>query len=73
MCLAVPMLIDSIDKTGVGVASLDGSEYRVNLSLTEDPQVGDYVIVHAGFAIEKLDEKEARERLSLFEEIGVAV
>ena len=53
-----------------GVADLDGSTCVVDLSLIEDPAVGDYIIVHAGFAIEKLDEKEANERLDLFEKIG---
>jgi len=43
--------------------------YDVNISLVENPQVGDFLIVHAGFAIEKLDESEANERLALIEEM----
>lgn len=67
MCLAVPMKIMSIDEVGRGECDLDGTTYRVDLSLVEGAAVGDYVIVHAGFAIEKLDEDEANARLELFE------
>ncbi len=73
MCLAVPMKLASVDETGVGVGDLDGSRHEVDLSLIEDPQTGDYVIVHAGFAIEKLDEEEANERLKLFDELALAL
>ncbi len=71
MCLAVPMRIDALTESGTAVADLDGSRYDVNCSLIENARVGDYVIVHAGFAIEKLDETEANTRLKLFEELGV--
>jgi len=69
MCLAVPMKIIDVRGDGMGVADLDGARSEVNLSLLDNPSVGDYVIIHAGFAIERLDEKEARERISLFEEM----
>jgi hydrogenase expression/formation protein HypC len=70
MCLAVPMKILSIRSDGLGVADLDGSQHEVDLSLVDGPRVGDYVIVHAGYAIEKLDQKEADERVSLFEKLA---
>ena len=70
MCLAVPMKIRSIGSDGLGVADLDGSQHEVDLSLVDAPRVGDYVIVHAGYAIEKLDRKEADERVSLFEKLA---
>lgn len=70
MCLAVPMLLKEIRDDAVGVGDLDGSRHEVDLSLLENPQPGDFVIVHAGFAIEKLDEEEANERLALFEELA---
>jgi len=57
---------------GTGVADLDGARSEVSLALLENPALGDYVIIHAGFAIEKLDEKEAIERIKLFDEIGRA-
>jgi hydrogenase expression/formation protein HypC len=73
MCLAVPMKLASVDETGVGVGDLDGSRHEVDLSLIEEARTGDYVIVHAGFAIEKLDEDEANERLKLFDELSLAL
>ena len=54
----------------VALGDVDGALRTVNISLIEAPAVGDYVIVHAGFAIEKLDQQEANERLSLFEELA---
>ena len=66
MCLAVPMKLIAIESPDIGLAELEGVRYEVNLSLIESPAIGDYVIVHAGFAIEKLDEEEARQRIELF-------
>jgi hydrogenase expression/formation protein HypC len=68
MCLAVPMRLNEIRADGLGVGDLDGSRHTVDLSLVENPAPGDYVIVHAGFAIEKLDRAEADARLALFQE-----
>ncbi len=70
MCLAVPMEIIKIDGNGFGIAYAGGIEYGVNLSLIDEPATGDHVIVHAGFAIEKLDVDEAENRLELFEELA---
>jgi hydrogenase expression/formation protein HypC len=71
MCLAVPMkLLEITPDGGHGVADLDGARYDVNLDLIEAPLVGDFVIVHAGFAIERLDHVEADARLSLFEQLA---
>jgi hydrogenase expression/formation protein HypC len=69
MCLAIPMKIVAMREPGIGVTDLDGIRQTVNLSLVSEPKLGDYVIVHAGFAIEKLDEEEANERIALFEEL----
>lgn len=70
MCLGIPMRIEEIFDDGWGRVELDSTETRVNLSLIQDPQPGDFVIVHAGFAIEKLDQEEADIRLGLFEELA---
>ncbi len=70
MCLAVPMQISLIRDAGMALGTAEGMQSEINLSLLEDPSVGDYVIVHAGFAIEKLDEQEALERLKLFAELA---
>jgi hydrogenase expression/formation protein HypC len=53
-----------------GFVDLDGSHYRIDLSLVEGPALGDYLIVHAGYAIEKLDCQEAQLRLDLFERLA---
>ena len=70
MCLAVPMLIVSISDEGAAVAEVDGTRYDVDLSLVDEAAEGDYVIVHAGYAIERLDQAEADERLALFAELA---
>ncbi len=66
MCLAVPMKIMKIDSAGKALVKQDGLETEVDLTLIEDPKVGDYVIIHAGYAIDLLDLEEALERLKLF-------
>ena len=69
MCLAVPAKL--IDKEGNrGKVELGGARINVGLDLVDDVKPGDYLIIHAGFALEKLDEEEARKRLSLFEELA---
>ena len=72
MCLAIPMRVVAVHADGGGLAEVDGVKRLVTLTLVETPQVGDYVIIHAGFAIEKLDEDEARERLALFRQMAQA-
>ena len=64
MCLAIPSRIVKIND-GLGTIDVDGVIRKVSLLLLEDPQVGDYVIVHAGFAIHKIDEIAALESLTL--------
>ncbi len=70
MCLAVPARIIRIDGKEA-VAEIGGVERRVSLTLTPDAQVGDYVLLHTGFAISIVDEQEARESLKLFREMGL--
>ena len=60
------MTITSIDDDGTGTVELAGLHHHVDLALIEDPRPGDYVLIHAGFAIEKLDTEEANTRLQLF-------
>ncbi|MBF0423747.1 MAG: HypC/HybG/HupF family hydrogenase formation chaperone [Magnetococcales bacterium] len=72
MCLAIPMEIIAINEDGSGVVSLDGVRLSVGLMLVEDPQVGEHVLVHAGYAIEKLDTTEAKIRLKLFADLAEA-
>lgn len=72
MCLAVPMKVLEIQSLESAIADSDGVRRRVNVSLVPGVSVGDYVIVHAGFAIEMLNVAEAEERIKLFAEIGSA-
>jgi hydrogenase expression/formation protein HypC len=70
MCLAVParvvaLLGDQWVETEVG-----GVRSRVSIALIDDVALGDYLIVHAGFAITRLDVEEAKKSLTLFEEIA---
>jgi hydrogenase expression/formation protein HypC len=66
MCLAVPMKISKIFEGGKALVKQANLETEVDLSLIEEPKVGDYVIIHAGYAIELLDLEDAVERLKLF-------
>ena len=70
MCLGIPMQIITIAADGTAMVALDKTQYRVSLALIDDPQLGEYVIIHAGYAIEKLDTKEADLRLQLFAQIA---
>ena len=68
MCLSIPAKIISIEGEKARV-SLGGAEYNAALDLLENVQVGDYVLLHSGFAIQKIDEKEAMETIRLLNEI----
>jgi len=67
MCLAVPSKIIKIEKDR-GIIDVEGVTRETNMVLIEDAKVGDYVIVHAGFAIRKIDEHEALESLKILRE-----
>ena len=68
MCLSIPARIISIDGDMAEV-STGGAVFKAGLHLIENPVVGEYILLHAGFAIQKLSEKEARETLSLLNEL----
>ena len=69
MCLAVPGKITERQEF-VAQVDVNGVGRQVSLMLLPDVLVGDYVLVHAGFAIQKIDEQEARETMALFQEIA---
>lgn len=74
MCLAVPGRVASIeDQDGQRMAQVDfgGLHKEVCLDYVPDAEVGEYVIVHVGFAIQRLDEQSARETLENFERLGI--
>ena len=67
MCLAIPSKIVAINDN-MGKIDVAGVQREASLLLLEDPQVGDWVIVHAGFAIQKIDEATAQESLRYLRE-----
>jgi len=71
MCLSIPAKILEINGTS-GTADCDGNTVDVNLSLLADVKVGDYVLIHAGFAIQKYDPADALETLKIWEELKSA-
>lgn len=69
MCLAVPLQLLKISRDGrEGTVDMGGAEKSVGLELTSEARVGDYVLVHAGMAIQVIEEDEAKETLKLFQE-----
>jgi hydrogenase expression/formation protein HypC len=73
MCLAIPgkvLTIESASEPRMGLVSFGGVEKRVCLEWLPEAGVGDYVIVHVGFALSKVDEEEALETLKLIKELG---
>ncbi|MCK4943823.1 MAG: HypC/HybG/HupF family hydrogenase formation chaperone [Candidatus Aminicenantes bacterium] len=70
MCLAVPMQVTEINGE-MGKVEIGGVCREVGLMLLEDIRIGDWVIVHAGIAISKINDQEAEETLKLFKEGGM--
>lgn len=68
MCLAIPARIEEITASGDAIVNLDGLRKEISMALIDDASVGDYVIVHVGFALQKLDEAEALRTLETFAE-----
>jgi hydrogenase expression/formation protein HypC len=76
MCLAVPGKILDIDRSAqpvMGTVSFGGIRKKVCLEWLPEAGVGDYVIVHVGFALSKVDEEEALQTLKMFEEMGAGL
>ena len=68
MCLGIPAKVVQINDSQEGKVDYLGTKVKTNFTLLEDVKKGDWVIVHAGFAISKLDENEAQETLELLRE-----
>ena len=71
MCLSIPAKIDSIDEN-MAICSVGASKYNASLDLLsgDDIKVGDYVLIHTGFAIQKIDAEEADRILETFDEFA---
>jgi hydrogenase expression/formation protein HypC len=70
MCLAIPARIEKVIGADNAIVNLGGVRKEISLALVEDVVVGDYVIVHVGYALQKLDEDEALRTLALFAEVS---
>ena len=70
MCLAIPMKITEIKDDGMATVTVMGTVRDIALDLTPQAQVGDYVLVHAGFAIEIVDQQYAEETLELIKDMA---
>jgi len=70
MCLAVPARVEQLLDDESAIIDLGGVRKAISLALVDDVAVGDYVIVHVGFALQKLDVEEAERTLALFAEMG---
>lgn len=72
MCIAVPAMIEEINGSEA-VVNYGGVKLKTNITFIENPAVGDYVLIHAGCAVEKLDKEEAEETLEIFRELAEVI
>jgi hydrogenase expression/formation protein HypC len=70
MCLAIPVRVTELLDNDMAIAEVGGVRKEIALHLVEGVQPGDYVILHVGYAITRLDEAEAVKTLALFEAMG---
>ena len=68
MCIAIPGRVEKIEYP-YAIVDFKGTKRKVRIDLVEDVKEGDYVLVHVGFAIQKVDEEEARKTAELLEEV----
>lgn len=71
MCLAIPARVVSLDGDAMATVALEGIRKPVSTALLDEVSVGDYVLVHVGYALHKLSEEEAERTLQLMAEAGV--
>jgi len=71
MCLAIPARVVEIQENDLAIVDLGGVRKDISLALVEDVAVGDYVIVHVGYALTRLDPEEAAKTLALMAEAGL--
>ena len=69
MCLAIPAKVAALEEGNLATVDILGVTREISVDLTPQAQVGDYVLVHAGFAIQRVEEQDARETLSLLAEM----
>lgn len=74
MCLGIPaQIVELVDtEGGLAKAEISGVRRAVSIALCPEAEVGDWVLVHVGFALDRIDEQQARETLELLEQLGEA-
>lgn len=72
MCLAIPARITEIHDDGTATVSLEGVKKRVAVMLLDEPRVGEYVVIHVGYALSKVDPIEAERTLDLIRSVAGA-
>ncbi|MDP4088194.1 MAG: HypC/HybG/HupF family hydrogenase formation chaperone [Bacillota bacterium] len=73
MCLGVPLRIESLEDNNEALAEMNGVKKRIRIDLVPNVKCGEYVMVHAGFALEIIKENAARETLDALEELRTIV
>jgi hydrogenase expression/formation protein HypC len=73
MCLALPVKVIALGEGDAAVVDLGGVQKEISLALLDDVRVGDYVILHVGYALSKLDPDEAERTLALFAQLDASV
>jgi hydrogenase expression/formation protein HypC len=71
MCLAIPVRVVELKSEECAIVDLSGIRKEISLALVDGVEIGDYVILHVGYALAKLDPEEAERTLALFREAGL--
>ena len=69
MCLAIPVRIEALQADDMAMVDIGGIKKSISIALVDDVAVGDYVILHVGYALNKVDAEEAEKTLELFKEL----
>ena len=69
MCLAIPAKVEKLEDENLAIVDSSGVKRKISTDLTPQVKVGDFVLVHAGFSIEIVDEEDARKTLELIKEM----
>lgn len=70
MCLAIPVRIEELQDDDMAIVDIGGIKKSISVALVDDVVVGDYVILHVGYALNKVDAEEAEKTLALFREMA---
>ena len=71
MCLALPARVVSLEEGAMAPVALEGIRKRISIALLDDVEVGDFVLVHVGYALHKVSEEEAARTLAMMAEAGI--